>query len=926
MNGDLFGLAVQGIGRKKRSSLLLFAVLLLSFAFAIISLSVTASIRKTNEEYRYDTYGTWYGAIRDGLESDRSFLQKQEWLDKLGTCVSYGKIQASSGGSRSIGTMDGTFLEIGRISLQDGHFPENANETAIEADLLSALGYDYTIGQEITVTINFPAIAYVKFDGSDEPEAQSVTVPVEQTYILSGVIREYADLWVQDKALLNSQQLNSAMITPEAAEALLQSVPEAAEILRESMNAAMEEDGLGEVARIDVDTDVTPQYYFSVQAGLENDARKQTNKYLEGTEEDKVAAERQLTVNTFAFFATEQEENVETFFAALILAVTLLSVVCIYAVRIQNEARQLATFRSIGITKRQLCLMLLYETLSLGVPSMLLGAAFGALGTWALLRLALYSGSAAIQVVIPPGMLAAAAALWLIGVLTVRLAVFLVALRAPLTGRFHVAQKKARRYRNLQRALISCLSVLMCASIIFTVMESLIPFYEFEKWSNYFDYYITESGYRAMVTTFNEKSRLTGEEWYANLDKTVPKTESESIAQIPGVTNVWGFGKGNVRLEFDGMEEAALLNGCLRHVREWMETYGTNGYYLEYGVGPYDPNAFTVQLLVVDEDDWEGIIDFDIDMERFLLGEAVLVGFRVDANGMFLNTYSNMDAYSDMGLDVGDTIRITLGTPDNYATTEAEVGGFSILRPGTSDLGLFWLQYPYTIIASEAFLEKLLDSLGPNAAWNVFRQGSPYGYEMMYVFADYNADYMSTDAVLAQVCVQDGLQLESRREMNHALEQDSLQTIILLLAGGVCTALVLLLILWNTIAMDAERQKKNYGILQALGMSQRQSGAKQLGTALLRGGLAVVLGWLMYGGYCVLWALEEQKRLLALDVEKALWDIFKARIVDLTRYYGDWITLLLLTVGCIALVLLVSWTAKRRLTRDDLMAKLRDER
>ena len=150
MNGELFGLAVQGLLRKKRGSLLLFAVLLLSFAFAIISLTVTVSIRKTNEEYLYDTYGTWYGAIANGQDADEVFLREQAWLDELGITKNYGTIQASSSGSTGIGVMDEAFLWIGRLGLQDGRFPENAGEIAMEADLLSALGYAYTLGQEIT--------------------------------------------------------------------------------------------------------------------------------------------------------------------------------------------------------------------------------------------------------------------------------------------------------------------------------------------------------------------------------------------------------------------------------------------------------------------------------------------------------------------------------------------------------------------------------------------------------------------------------------------------------------------------------------------------------------------------------------------------------------------------------------------------------
>ena len=65
MNRDLWTLARQGIWRRRRSSLLLFLVLLLSFAFAVMMLSVMGSMNRTNLEYLKNTYGAWYGAIPD---------------------------------------------------------------------------------------------------------------------------------------------------------------------------------------------------------------------------------------------------------------------------------------------------------------------------------------------------------------------------------------------------------------------------------------------------------------------------------------------------------------------------------------------------------------------------------------------------------------------------------------------------------------------------------------------------------------------------------------------------------------------------------------------------------------------------------------------------------------------------------------------
>ena len=264
MNGELFGLAVQGLMRKKRSSLLLFLVLFLSFTFAIVSLNVTGSIQATNEEYLRDTYGVWYAAIPAGVDADEDWLREQEWLDGLGVCRSFGEIAAGTSGSRSIGTMDEAFLEMGRISLQAGRFPEKAGEIAMEADLLSALGYDYTLDQELTVTVSVPAVGQMLEDGAGEAETIDLSIPVERTYTLVGVLREYSDLWVRSRNI-SGLPLNSAMILPVDAEALRQAA-------RDSISD-LPEDGAAEGLSALELKPVVPQYHLTVLPGAEEQAR-----------------------------------------------------------------------------------------------------------------------------------------------------------------------------------------------------------------------------------------------------------------------------------------------------------------------------------------------------------------------------------------------------------------------------------------------------------------------------------------------------------------------------------------------------------------------------------------------------------------------------------------------------------------------------
>ena len=922
MNGELFRLSISRLVRKKRSSLLLFLVLFLSFAFAVISLTVTGSIVKTNAEYRYDTYGMWYGAIPDGQSSDETFLRELEWLDELGITKSYGTVRADTSGSTSIGVMDEAFLQIGRIGLQDGRFPESVGEIAMEADLLSALGYDYTIGQEITVTVDINATASVNSDDPDVAEVQSVTVSVERTFTLCGVIREYADLWVRGVSSYYKPPLSSAVITSDAAEELWQSAENIAETLRDSMTEDM--GGEGEVESLTLNA-VIPQYYFSVLSGRESEVKKQVNEYLNSTRPIGSGV-REVTVNTAAFLDGVSEEATEVFYAGLMLAVTVLAVVCIYVIRLQDETRQLAIFRSIGITRRQLCVMLLYETLCLGVPAMIFGVGLGALGTRALLRLALYSGSTPIKVVIKPALLAVAAGSWLAGVLMARLIVFLAALRAPLTGRFHVARKKARRHRSIQKILIASLSVLLCTVVIFTVLESLEPLRSLRYMSSLADYTVTRKGQGYSPNSVFWYSQ-NNDGFYLYEDFTVSKDAAAPISLIPGVSRAWGWGAEYVSLDFDGIEDIPLAAA----VRNGVDVLAPSPDHFLYGVGPYGPDILPVSLVVVDEGDWEGVIDFDIDMEKFRSGDEVLMSFCIGSGGKFIpaaNYFTLFEEYEQTGLSVGDTVRITIGTPEVYATTETKVGGIICYTPKSNTDGLMWLTDSYTIVCSEAFLSRLLDSLGEGEAWHEFRQGTPYGYEQVYVYTDRNAEYLSTDAVLAELCVREDLQLDARmREIKQGWIQTDTQSLILLFTCGGSAIFVLLMILGNTLSMEAERRKRDLGILQALGMSKRQLRIKQFGTAIGRGVLAAAFGWLAYGGYLLIWAFREQAaRLEESGTSSTVWEIIGRKVTnEIIRYFGTWQVALPLTVICVCLIFVLSLSAARRTFREDLMTKLLDE-
>ncbi|MCD7726312.1 MAG: hypothetical protein LUI12_12310, partial [Clostridiales bacterium] len=150
----IFGLAFQGVKRRRRQSLLIFFVLLVSFTFAIILLSYTTSIAETNSQLRLDTYGSWYGAITDGVDGDLEYLEGEDFVDEVGTSVNYGSASVMVGGlsqgSLKIGTADESLVDMG-IRLESGHMPSGSDEIAIEAASLNEVGYGANTGSSITM-------------------------------------------------------------------------------------------------------------------------------------------------------------------------------------------------------------------------------------------------------------------------------------------------------------------------------------------------------------------------------------------------------------------------------------------------------------------------------------------------------------------------------------------------------------------------------------------------------------------------------------------------------------------------------------------------------------------------------------------------------------------------------------------------------
>lgn len=940
MDRELFRLAAQGLKRKRKSSLLLFAVLCLSFAFAVVSLSVTSSMEATNQNFRLETYGLWERAIVNGLPGDESFLQGQPWLDGLGVSRHGGELMGPQNSVR-FGTVDEGFIALGNLGLQDGRWPETENEIALEANALSTLGYDYELGQEITVKTRLPVL-YAPEDA----------VIVEHTYTLCGVIRAYTSLWqFSNVSGGGTEYLNSGIVTEGTLELLQKEAEPEVRRLKEKAQKAIDKliaEGqeiepalVAQIKKIALKSP-TPTCIFTLKKGTGEEAQNTINRRLD-SQAEMGNGTGTLMQNAGSFGGSkEQELNFHYFYGVLIFAVTVFAILCIYALQLPRQVRQIALFRSVGITKRQLRRLALYENLILCLPALVLGAAAGTGGTWAALRLVVYSGSAPIEVSLPWAQLGAMAAVWMLGVFFARLVILQVALREPLIGRIAMANKKARRLKRAQTALVAALASLLCGAVIFTTLEMLNPIGMIESFTSWADYKIyggTNGKASEDYARDPEKARLISPAWAAMAE------------DVPGVASGSAFNTLTVEVRFAGMEDSDFYQGA----REAAKLSNEAG----LPMPTYSPNALVANLIVISDRELKELFDFEelgIDPEAFRRGEETLLFLPTDVDGSYYVGMPIIEKedqrgyqverrhYKNPGIKTGDTMDLTIFGYDLLT------GGF---RPGEErELVNLWqfspkatvipvnkfnenLPFPidpYNVLCSYEYLEQVFPQLEPGYRTVNTITGGEFGFDYLSLLADRDAGYLATDVVIAGLCEEQDFMLFNDREKNAALIQENVQTVILLATGGGCAALLLLLILGNTFSLELEREKRSYGVLQALGLSKKQMRRKILKTALLRGIFGGLAGWPLFGVFL----LADTPRVLAEEVGYAaeynmtpafttVWGAFWESIHDLQVDGANlWLALALTAVGIMVIVCL-SLLSKRRLLKDDLMEKLRNE-
>lgn len=955
MNRELWMLAAGGLRRRKKNSLLLFLVLFLSFAFSVASLVVTETIAKTNEEYLLNTYGAWQGAVPNASTKDETFLREAPWLDKLGITRSAGTF----GPGYSIGTADNIFFEMSRFALQEGRMPRAANEIIIEASTLDDLGYDFKLGQTITLTIRFPA-------------GFNKVIEAEVDFKLCGILRAYSKVWdISDRN--GHSVLNNAFVSEDGFQRVRDAGNEEIARIRQEAKEK-EEAGQGKSGLKMLSLQYLNTNYFFTFTGETVEVQNALKEYFTAgsTPFSRAPPVRNHVRYNYEAYGESLDPNITTtekdrdntavlLYTGFIFLSVLLAIFCIYAVQMQKQVRQFALFRSIGITRRQLRKMMLFEMLILCVPAAALGAVAGTAGAAGIFRLLRVFGSANVQVFVPWGLLGPVALVWIFGILLTRLLILQIALREPLTGRINSDSRKLRRYRRLRTVMASGLAMLLCGSFIFTTAESFPPAHQLD---------LEKSKPAYQILAGNTK---------------IQKSDMYRWEDILGVTGVRAVGLLLPNMCFEGEENAEAFQAALARLKKGDNVTGGGE------IANIDgKDALVVRLYVLPdggEDSYLNLSGSGIDLEAFRRGEQVAVSFPQEPDGSYFmdsvvytkvlehhmtmvseekitQDYKLHQDASDTGLEPGSSVTLEFMTAETRLSTEealeagyeeeyvkmcalAEIPIYGQLKAATlhptigaivpilsgTDTSFMGLdEYIYVFWCSEAFVQNLLADVATRfpaerpvriAEYTV---GGSFGYTNAEVFTD-SVTGKYTDIMMEEASAAADFDLTAQREEKTAQAQEHIQSLILLISSGGCIALLLLLVLGNTLVMESEKLKKNYGIMQALGMSKRQLRRKLLASALGRGMLGAAFGWLIWCGYVAARAAQlyfgqlDGPTVLRYQPLQALKEAFWRYL-----YAGAGIgAAVLLTVLVVALVMATSLFANRGLFRENLMDKLREE-
>ncbi len=593
-----------------------------------------------------------------------------------------------------------------------------------------------------------------------------------------------------------------------------------------------------------------------------------------------------LRLNRFAYPSSSEGNGQTLTLVTIILFVTTVAAVFqIFFTQMRKRMRRIVLMKSIGAESRQIAQMLLWEFFYFWITTLPIGTLFGLGGAYITVLALEKAQSKDIIYTIDPTILIFAVLAGTIALFIGMMIPSIMAIGVPLTGR--TARKKplsppkketrqdflnitlrglyANRGRTLGNAALCIFMMLIMTLCVFIGFRFMTPYRETVQRDNRPDYFLQlpYSASDRQLPEYLEELEALGVCESIEVQRTAPdavlsKNSVESILlerafgnDVKVITDSFGAD------DFEGYPVELYAVSSESESFEKFNSAAT--------VGSIDKEAFEAGdeiliLIPLYKDNGKG--------EEFAEGKG---WERVSSSGIdttFYEEYRHIYKKDD-GLSVGD--KITIGAQTRY------IGGntyeYKIIRD-TVRVGAIIYYFPdegvwpisgsdegYQVICSSKFAGHILPNSMRTRSSNEIRSfkimymSSGYGTTDFYINAKDDLSRYDVDTDLLIYARSKYMDIEFYHESNSKLLQDAINNILLVCLLGLTAVLLALIIFANTVTSDIEQERNRIGILQSLGVSNRQFIKRQLYIGLVSSGIALLTAnailWISVAVYAV---------------------------------------------------------------------------
>lgn len=598
-----------------------------------------------------------------------------------------------------------------------------------------------------------------------------------------------------------------------------------------------------------------------------------------------------LRVNRFSYpSSAESGENLLVLVMGILFVTTVCAVCQICFTQIRRRLRRIVLLKSVGAETGQIARMLGWEFIYIWSAALVVGTALGLGGAWAATEALSQSRGKDVLLTIQPTVLTAAL---LAGTAALALGMcvpMVMAVGVPLTGRavrkkplpppkketvqdfFHVT---LRGYATKKGRMVG--SFALCAFMMTILVLCLFLGFRFL------------GEYRETVERDNKPDYLLRAPFAMSIRQRGEYLQELEELGICGEIQSYFVGEDIIRLHRSAWEDSPLVTAAAGDTEDSQaESYPVN----LYGIRSSDAlfadysAAATVGSLNAEAFDAGEQVLLMIPLYRDTgkaNGEALAAASgwgRLAVSGIDTSYYKEYDGiYSrDTAVQVGDTLEMgtttyTFTEEDYSAGTQnarVTVGAILYYFPEEGIWPVSGSREGYQIVTSLSLIKQLIPQAGLTRGLSAIRAArvqaktmssidKSYGFTDFYLNAGEGLDLDEVDTTLLIYARNHYMDIEVYHESSEKILQDALNNVLLVCLLGLTAVLLALMIFFNTVTSDLEQERSRLGILQSLGVSNRQLILRQLCLGLVSSAFALGIANLLLWGGVVLYAAVSGK-------------------------------------------------------------------